>query len=65
MPWCTTCTKPSKQVGCLAASHQELVDVHAGINCNLPAKIVVKLLLLEAAWCMVCQELGQPLEPGK
>jgi hypothetical protein len=41
---------------------QELIDVHAGINSYLPAKVVVEILLLDAFGGMVAQKLCQTLD---
>lgn len=42
-------------------SHQELVDVHAGVDRDLAAEVVLELLRFGAVWRMICQQLGQPL----
>jgi hypothetical protein len=42
-------------------THQELVDVHGCIHRYLPAKVIFELLFLDAAGCMVPQQLGQAL----
>lgn len=43
-------------------AHQELIDVHACIDGNLPAKVVVNLLLPTAARGMVAQKLCEVLQ---
>lgn len=42
-------------------SYQELIDVHAGIDCNLPAEVVLQLLILDALWRSVSKQLRQTL----
>jgi len=49
-----------QQLITLTPNHcQKLVDVHAGINSYLPAKIVVEVLLLDAFGSLVAKEFGQ------
>lgn len=47
--------------GLKPSAHQELIDVHAGINSNPSPKVVVKFGLLERLRSIVSQELCQTL----
>lgn len=42
-------------------AHQELVDMHAGVDGNLAAEVVLEFLRLGASRRMVRQQLGEPL----
>ncbi len=35
--------------------------MHAGIDCNLPAKVIFKFLILAALWRIVTKQLGEAL----
>ena len=42
--------------------YQELVDVHAGIDGDLAAEVVLKLLLSHGAGGVIGQQLGEALQ---
>jgi hypothetical protein len=46
-----------------AHGYEELVDVHAGVDGDLAAKVVVELLRLDAPGRVVAQHLGEAVDP--
>ncbi len=44
------------------SAHQELVDVHAGVDGDLATEIILKLLLPHGAGGVVCQKLREALQ---
>lgn len=46
-----------------AHGYEELVNVHAGVDRDLAAKVVLELLALDAAWRVIAEQLGEALDP--
>jgi hypothetical protein len=57
------CCPPTKSFKKVKQTYQEGVDVHGCIHSNLTAKVVFEFLLTHSLGGMVCEELGETLQP--
>ena len=50
-----------KYIAILSDSNQELIDAHGGIDCNLPPKVALEIVLLDGTRRLVSDKLGEAM----